>query len=238
MPKKKSISVIVPALNEQEKLEAAIETVKASTAKHFEELEILIFNDGSTDRTGEIADKLAKADPRIKVTHHDKPKNLGAVYKAGVKKATKEFLIMIPGDNENPPSSIEPVLAEAGNAEIIVPYTTNQHARPLLRRILSNGFVTLLNTVSGCHLRYYNGTVLHRVDLVKAINIETDSFGYQAELLIKLLKRKHSFKEVPIEISVDQAGRKSRALNVKNFATVGKFLLAVAFDRQFKTPSH
>jgi dolichol-phosphate mannosyltransferase len=225
---KKSISVIVPALNEEAKLEAAIETVKTSATKYFEEVEILVFDDGSTDRTGEIADRLAKQDSRIKVTHHDTPKNLGAVYKSGVKKATKEFLIMIPGDNENPPSSIEPVLAEAGNADIIVPYTTNQNARPPLRRFLSQGFVTLLNLASGCRLKYYNGTVLHRTELIRKVEIETDGFGYQAEALIKLLKQKHTFKEVPIEISTDQAGRKSRALNLKNFIAVGKFLAAVS----------
>jgi len=235
---KKSISVIVPALNEQEKLEAAIQTVKTSTEKYFDDVEILIFNDGSTDQTGKIADRLAKQDPRIRVTHHEKPKNLGAVYKAGVKQATKTFLIMIPGDNENPSSSIEPVLAVAGDADIIVPYTTNQHARPPLRRLLSNGFVTMLNLASGCRLRYYNGTVLHRTALVRQIAIETDGFGYQAETLVKLLKAKHSFKEVPIEISVDQAGRKSRALNLRNLAAVGKFLLSVAFDSQYKSKSY
>lgn len=231
MPKTHSISVVVPALNEERNIEAAIQTAKTSISKYFDDYEILVFDDGSTDKTGEIIDRVAKADPTIKVTHHDRPKNLGGVYKAALAKASKTFLIMIPGDNENPPHAIEPVLAEAGQADIIVPYTCNQEVRAPLRRFLSTGFVTLLNLASGCRLKYYNGTVLQRVDLLREIRIETDGFGYQAEALVKLLKKKHTFKEIPIAISPQQAGRKSRALSVKNLVTIGKFLTSVAFSR-------
>jgi dolichol-phosphate mannosyltransferase len=225
-----SISILIPALNEEENIEAAINTAKISVSKYFDDYEILVFNDGSTDKTGEIVDRLAKLDSRIKVTHHNKPKNLGGVYKAALAKASKTYLLMIPGDNENPASAIEPVLAEAGNADIIVPYTSNQEVRPPMRRLLSKSFVTLLNLASGCRLRYYNGTVLQRVDLLRQIKIQTDGFGYQAEALIKLLKKKCTFKEIPIAISAQTAGRRSRAFNIKNLVTVGKFLVSVMLD--------
>jgi dolichol-phosphate mannosyltransferase len=228
MKSQKSITVVVPALNEEKNIEAAIETVRTSVTKYFDDIEILLFDDGSTDRTGAIADRLAAEDSRIRVIHHEKSKNLGGVYKSAIRMATKDLLIMIPGDNENPPDAIEPILKEAGEADIIVPYTANQEVRPFVRRVLSQGFVTLLNLGAGCRLRYYNGTVLHQVDLLRKIQIETDSFGYQAEALVKLLRMKQSFKEVPIRIAPAQAGRKSRALSIKNFVTVGKFLASIS----------
>ena len=231
MPTIHSLSVVIPALNEERNIEAAIHTAKVSATKFFEDYELLVFNDGSSDRTGEIIDRLAKSDPHIKVTHHQTPKNLGGVYKAALAKASKTYLIMIPGDNENPPSAIDPVLAEAGNADIIIPYTANQGVRPPLRRVVSKSFVTILNLVSGCRLRYYNGTVLQRVDKLREITIQTDGFGYQAEALVKLLRKKLTFKEIPIEIAPHQLGRKSRALNVKNLLTVGRFIASLAFSR-------
>lgn len=231
MPSSHSLSVLIPALNEEQNIEAAVHTARTSASRFFEDYEILIFNDGSTDRTGEIADRLAAADPKIKVTHHASPKNLGGVYKAALAKASKTYLLMIPGDNENPVAAIDPVLAEAGKADIIIPYTANQEVRPPLRRFLSQLFVTLLNIASGCKLRYYNGTVLQRVDLLKKIRLETDGFGYQAEALVKLLKQKATFKEIPIAISAQTAKRRSRALNIKNLMAVGKFLTSVLAQR-------
>lgn len=226
-----SITILVPALNEELNIEAAINTARVSASRYFEDYEILVFNDGSTDRTGEIIDRVAKLDSRIKVTHHASPKNLGGVYKAAIAKATKTYLLMIPGDNENPPNAIDPVLAEAGNADLIIPYTSNTEVRPPVRRFLSKAFVTLLNAASGCRLRYYNGTVLQRVDLLRQITILTDGFGYQAEALVKLLKKKCTFKEIPVEISAQTAHRRSRALNVKNLVTVGKFFASIVLSR-------
>ncbi len=232
---KGSISVIIPALNEEKNLEATVKNVLLVVAKHFEDWELLLFDDGSSDRTGLIGDSLAKANPQIRVTHHPTPRNLGACYKEGVEKATKQFVIMIPGDNECGIDVMESIFAIAGDADIIIPYTSNAEVRPLGRRFLSSAFVTLVNFISGCRLRYYNGAVLHKTKLIKKVAIETDSFGYQAEALVKLLKQGHSFKEVGTKITYRPHG-KSKALKIDNVIKVARFLSTLAVQSRLAAP--
>ena len=106
MNHRKTLSVIVPALNEEGNIEDAIAEIHRGARAHFEDYEILLFDDGSTDRTGAIMDAVAVRDPKVRITHHASPRNLGGVYKAGVALARHEYCVMIPGDNENPSSAM------------------------------------------------------------------------------------------------------------------------------------
>lgn len=218
-----SLTVVVPALNEELNLEATIKNIQETVPQYFSDWEILIFNDGSSDATGKIADRLSKQESRIRVTHHESPKNLGGCYKSGIQKATKEYLIMIPGDNECGPEVMTKIFALAGTAEMIVPFTANMQVRPLGRQLLSHLFVKLVNQISQQRLRYYNGAVLHRTELLKPLAIATDGFGYQAEILVKLLRRGHSYREVGTEITYRSLG-KSKAIQLTSLLKVGSFL--------------
>ena len=89
MTQTSSVSIVVPALNEEKNLEATIESVRQIVPRFFPDWEILIFDDGSTDTTGKIADRLAVGDTRIRVTHHASPRNLGGCYREGVRQSKK-----------------------------------------------------------------------------------------------------------------------------------------------------
>ncbi len=227
-----ALSVIVPALNEELNLEGTIKNIQETAPLHFEDWEILIFDDGSTDATGKIAERLAKAEPRIRVIHHEAPKNIGGCYKEGILLATKPFLIMIPGDNECGSEVMNKIFSLAGTADMIIPYTSNHEVRPWGRQVLSQLFVTWINWIGSQKLKYYNGAVLHRTDLLRSIPIQTDGFGYQAEILLKLLRRGYSYREVGIEITYRPFG-KSKAVTPTSLLKMGRFLLNLTLQRSF-----
>jgi glycosyltransferase involved in cell wall biosynthesis len=227
--RKKTLSVIVPALNEEANVEDAVGEIHRGVVGHFEDYEILLFDDGSTDRTGALMDGIAARDPRVRVTHHASPKNLGGVYKAGVAMARGEYCVMIPGDNENPARAMQEPYAAVGRAEIVVPYSVGGE-RPWPRDAVSNAYVALMNALFRLDLRYYNGTVIHRTANVRAITITTDSFAYQTEALVKLLRMGKSFVEVPVAVE-PKGGRESKAFRAKNvygvLAAIGRLALEV-----------
>ncbi len=192
-------------------------------SRHFSDWEILIFNDGSSDATGAIAEKLSREDKRIWAIHHESPRNVGACYAEAIEYASKTYLILVPGDNENDPRGLDSIFRLAGEAELIVPFTENPEVRSPLRRQLSRLFTMALNLASKHKLKYYNGTVLHKVALLKNCTLTTCGFGYQAELVLQLLRRQHTYLEVGIPIQA-RPGRKSRALTPRNFADIGWFL--------------
>ena len=87
----KSITVMIPAYNEEENLAKAFEKFDKAVKSVFDDYEFIIFNDCSSDRTGEIADELAKKNKRVRVVHNKKNMNLGYNYREGIKLSQKEF---------------------------------------------------------------------------------------------------------------------------------------------------
>ncbi|MFO0652403.1 MAG: glycosyltransferase family 2 protein [Polyangiales bacterium] len=229
MSRKPTLSVIVPALNEEANIADAVREATRALGNRFEDYELLLFDDGSTDRTGAIMDDLAREDPHVRVFHHEKPRNLGGVYKHGIEVARFEYVIMVPGDNENPGSALQAPFDALGRADMVLPYPTNLHARPWVRRIGSVGYTAVVNLLFGGRARYYNGTVIHRLDNLRSITVRTDSFAYQTEILVKLLRRGKTFVEVGIEIE-PRGGRRSQALRLKNLVAVFEALGDLWFD--------
>ena len=109
-----SISIVVPALNEERHLERAIENIFPAVEKHFDDYEILIFNDGSTDRTGQIADELEDRYDCVRAFHHATPQNIGGVMTHGLRQATKEWVIWVDGKGATPTEALDAILSHKG----------------------------------------------------------------------------------------------------------------------------
>jgi len=213
------ITFLVTALNEEDKIEATIETIKSVDIGPFEGLRIVIVDDGSTDRTAAIIDALAAQDDRVSAIHNAVNLGLGGAYKRGLQHVKTDYVIWVSGDNAESAANLSYILSHAGQADIIVPVLRNPEGRPWLRRLTSATFTGMVNTVFGLSLGYYNGTVLHKADVIRSVDIRTSSFAYQAEALIKLLKQGHSYVEVPYR-SATYDGMFSNAMRPKNLVAV------------------
>lgn len=106
------VSVVVPAYNVGKYLSECIESVLNQTFKNFE---VIIVDDGSIDRTGEICDAYAQKDFRIKV-FHTKNQGVSAARRLGVSKSAGDWLYFIDGDDTIPEKALEMLLSHANNA--------------------------------------------------------------------------------------------------------------------------
>ena len=225
-----SISVIIPAYNEAGNLPGTIADIVPLLQKHFEDYEILVFNDASLDETGKIADAAARGNPKIQAVHNPKNMGLGYNYKTGVKMACKDYVMMVPGDNEITGSSYEGMFAalKAGK-DIVIPYTANAEIRAPMRQVLSKVYTGIINVLFGLRVRYFNGTVIHKSKVIQSVTIETDGFAYQAEALIKLIKRGTTYTEVPMYLKERGYG-KTKAFNFRNVFRVFKTILHLFYQ--------
>jgi glycosyltransferase involved in cell wall biosynthesis len=214
-----TLSVIIPALNEEGNLDAAVGAVLDAIGNRFTDYELLIFDDGSTDHTGKIADELAAGNSHIRVIHNGRNRGFGYNYSRGVELATKEYVVMFPGDNEVLGEAMEAIFDKIGSADIVVPYIANPAARGWPRRLISSTFVTLLNLLFGIRLRYYNGSCVHRRSLLLSTPAQTHGFAYMASILVRMIRSGRSYIEVPMPIQPRQHGR-STALKLKNIISV------------------
>lgn len=231
---------MVPALNEEDNLANTINEIQEGLRGKIKNYEIFIFDDGSTDQTGKIADQLAKDSSKIKVIHNRPNKGLGNCYREGLRMAKFEYYMYIPGDNQFPKKALIALVNRIGELDIIIPYVTNMHIRPLPRQILSSTFTIIINLAFGLHIKYYNGTVIHRTDILRRVRSTTNGFAYQAEILIQLLKSGASFVEVGYEMVERQIGLTSafKLKNVKSvFQTIGLLFWEIQVLRKFPVRS-
>src|SRR5205809_4235667 len=125
----RTLSVIIPALDEEGNLAAAVGTVLDAIGNRFADYELLIFDDGSTDHTGTIADELAAGNPHVRVIHNGQNMGFGYNYTRGVQLARMDYVAMFPGDNEIPVEAIREILGAVGSADIVVPYIATPAVR-------------------------------------------------------------------------------------------------------------
>ena len=132
--------------------------------------------------------------------------------------------MMVPGDNEIMGEAIGSLISGLGKADLVISYTANQEVRPLIRRLVSWTYVTLCNFLFGLKLRYYTGLSMIKTDLIRSIMPLSEGFGYSTEIIVNLLKKGHSYIEVPMTIYPPVPGRKAAAFRLKNIVSVIKTL--------------
>lgn len=170
------ISVIMPALNEENNITVAIKDVIESFKKFGCSGEIIVINDGSTDRTESIVKGFIEKYPFIRMICHDKPKGIGACYWRGVKESQGELITWLPGDGENDAEEILRYLPLLDHVDIVVPYVYNREVRSWKRRILSKFYKGIINLSFGMLLNYMNGTVVFRKCFLQNITLKSAGF--------------------------------------------------------------
>jgi dolichol-phosphate mannosyltransferase len=228
-PIRHSISIVIPALNEETVLETVVRDIEKQVAAFFYDYEIILIDDGSTDRTGEIMDNLAQELPKVRAIHNRHNLGLGASYRRGVTEARCAYLMMLCGDGGMPAASLPPIFATVGSADIVAPYVTNlKTIKSPVRYFTSRVYTNLLNILFGQKIKYYNGLPVHRVDLLRQLRINSTGFAFQGEILTKLLRSGCSLTEVGVAGA--EMTRNSSALRLKGLLNIAKVLVLLVWE--------
>ena len=224
-----TISLIVPALNEEAVIAAVLEGICKQAEGHFRDYELIALNDGSSDATGEIMEQCAARNSRIRVLHNRPNIGLGASFQKGLKQARFQYVMLLCGDGGLPARSLPAIFSLIGSADLIVPHMTNlRQIKSPARYLISRTYSNLLNLLFGFNLRYYNGLPVYRRSLLDAIRITSSGFGFQAEIVVKLLKSGCTYVEVGVE-GAEEKGR-SHALRPRNVLSVSKTLFHLILE--------
>ncbi len=200
------LSVIIPAYNEEKRIERTLLDVDSYLEKQNYEYEIIVIDNHSNDSTFEVVKKLETTTVQNARVLHQPIRGKGAAVKMGVEDAKGEFIMFMDADNATPISQIEsfwPHL-EAG-IEVVIGdrYMDVSHKakQPLIRQILSRGSNLLIQTVLLPHIndtqagfKAFNGSAAK--EIFKHITIY--GFAFDMELLAISLKLSYRIKAVPI----------------------------------------
>lgn len=224
-----SLSVVMPCLNEQDNVAAAIKRTLDAFAHHGIEGEIVVINDGSTDGTADVVRSLSARYPNVRLIEHERPRGIGFSFWDGVHHARNQFVTMFPGDDENDPDDALLHYYLTRDVDIIVPFIHNVEVRSIVRRVISSLYRFIINMSFGMNLNYTNGTVIYNRVILDGVTLKSSGFLYQAELLIKLIRAGYMYAETPHFLSQRGSG-KTKALTIKSFLQITRGYLRLIWE--------
>lgn len=225
------LTIFVPCYNEEANVATTLDTVREALREVGCSYEVIVWDDASTDATVRRVEEYLARNPGapIRLVRNDRNRGLARNYVDGAFAGRGRYYKIVSGDNAEPKEDMVAILRHLGEADIVIPYLKNDIRVPG-RRGLSRVFTGLVNALSGCRLRYYNGAALHLRYNVMRWHSDTYGFAYQAEILTRLIMEGATWVEVPIN-NIESGGRVSKALSFKNLMSVGHSLLQIFLRR-------
>jgi glycosyltransferase involved in cell wall biosynthesis len=195
-----TITAVLPALNEEENIETATTRMADVLGSlGLRDWEIIIVDDGSTDRTGEVADSLARKDPdHIRVFHHSPNLGYAEALKTGFTSARHQLIFYTDSDNQFDVREIRNLIPLIERADIVCGFRIYRFD-PLTRLVLSWGFNLLVRIMFRINVRDIDCAFkLFRREVFDKVTIESRKFFVDAEVLAKA--KYHGFRMVEIGV--------------------------------------
>lgn len=205
------------ALNEQDNIQEAITQMHKTLSLNLGEFSIVVIDDGSSDRTYELASALDF--PELTVLRNSLNLGTGKSIRSYLPYINTDFYCWYPSDLELSPLEISKLIPSMNEFDIVVSFLLGDQ-RSKVRRILSDTFTKILNLSFSNDLPYYNGVSLIKRELLPDSKlISSHRFFTHAEILILSLKENIKVKTVGLNLYPRGSGE-SKAMRLNAFSDV------------------
>ncbi len=199
MEKKNKLSIIIPVYNEEKNIISTVKRVNDTLKKEVNSLEIIIVNDGSTDRTKEL---LTKSDLNFSVIEHDCNRGYGASLKSGIKKSKFDLIAIVDADGTYPIEQFPTLLKEISDFDMVIgTRTTKKRKIPIIRRPakwLLNKFASFIvkkkikDVNSGMR-------IFKKQEAEKYWNLYPEGFSFTTTITMSFIMDQLKIKNIPID---------------------------------------
>jgi len=171
--KEQSLSIIIPVYNEEDNVLPLHQKITEALDSMGQPYEVIIVDDGSTDKTAQRLKELAKSDNRLKVIHLRRNFGQTPAMMAGIDAATGDILIPMDGDLQNDPHDIPKLLAKlAEGYDVVSGWRKDRQDHPLKRNLPSRVANRLISFISGVHLHDYGCSLkAYRKAIIKGVKL-------------------------------------------------------------------
>jgi glycosyltransferase involved in cell wall biosynthesis len=221
-----SISVFFPCYNEEENVERVTLAALRTFPKISKDFEVIIVNDGSKDRTGEIADRLAAEHPEVRAAHNRPNRGYGGALQRGFREATKEWIFYTDGDGQFDFEEIHKLLPLMKRFDIVSAYRMDRQD-PFIRKFNAFCWGMAVRLATGLKIRDVDCAFkLYPKRFIDAIEMKSTGALIDTEMLAKARRMGYSIGQIGVHHYPRTAGKQTGA-NLRVILRAFKELIAL-----------
>jgi glycosyltransferase involved in cell wall biosynthesis len=234
-----TLTFFFPAYNEEENVEETVRRALEHLGPMVDgSLEVLGADDGSAARTGELADAMAAADPRVRV-HHQANRGYGGALKAGFANARGRLICFSDGDLQFDLGEMRLLLERLDDprrpVDAVIGYR-RQRRDPFHRTLIAKTYNAVISVTFGLRVRDIDCAMkLFRREVVDGLRLDSEGPFLSAELLIKLRARGARVAQMGVthypRVAGQNTGASFRKI-LRTFRDIGRLRWALWFRRR------
>ena len=215
------LSIILLAYNEEADIEEAIKDCVGFLEKLGEGHEVIVVDDGSADRTAEIARSMADRFPIVQLVSHPENLGMGAGITTGIANSTGEYFTFLAADRQIRAQELAKMLPYLEQADIVLTFYTNRPSS-FYRTVISRCFRLTMRLLLGVTFRLEGIYLFPRRVAVEEIGLDTlgsKTFFLSFELISLALKRGYKAVTIPIEVHPREHGG-TKVANLRKISSI------------------
>ena len=209
------LSIVIPVYNEHRTLRTILEKVRQAPTGSFDEKEIILVDDASTDGTTDLLRRIQEEEPDLKVFFHERNQGKGAALRTGFAHATGDVVLIQDADLEYDPNEypilLEPI--EKGLADVV--YGSRFRGSRMTRvhlywHQMANNFLTWVSNMF-TNLNLTDMETCYKVfrrEVLEGIELRSNRFGFEPEITAKIARKRLDGRRVRVyEVPISYYGR-------------------------------
>ncbi len=215
-----SVSFVIPMYNESGNIGNTVKKLTQIAKDITGDYEIIIADDGSTDDSGRIIDRIAEEDTRVKVEHLKRNTKFGGALKKGLSRAQKDIIIYTDCDLPIDSDDIKGALSLLDGCDIVTAFSKVKKGENLKRVIMSGVYNFLIQFLFKPNIRDINsGFKIYKRKVFKDMELISNSPFVDVEIFVRALKRNFIIKQYPVIFKHREAGKSYISRPAVVFAT-------------------
>lgn len=205
--KKPFLTIILPCYNEEAILQSSFDKINQYVSELSYDFEILIINDGSSDKTGKIADEIVQGNKQVRVIHHPTNLNLGNALQTGFCNSKGDILVVMDIDLsysvEHIGRMVDKIVESSCDMVVASPYMKGGKvtAVPFARKMMSKWLNKFMNVAAQDKYFTFTGMVrAYRASFIKNVNLKTKDYEINPEIMYKAMILRAQIIEIPAHL--------------------------------------